>query len=197
VVTSRLIGRARVLQEVEACLAARRSLLLVGPAGSGKTAIIDEVRREGLVVVDPFAGITTPRAAALRRALDRGALVVGAARSLDPHAMGHVGRVSWRLERVYLRPLPPREITRIIRQALDSELRAGLTVERRWLADAVEAADGVPGRAVALASVAGARWRARGTLLPPRLALVCAWQDGITESGNCSNTGRRPGESSS
>jgi hypothetical protein len=170
-------------------------VLLVGPAGSGKTAIIEVVRREGLLVVDPFAGITTPRAAALRRALNRGALVLGAARSLDPHDMGHAGRVSWRFERVYLRPLPPREIVRIVRQALDHDLRAGLGVDRRWLSAAVQAADGLPGRAVALASVVGARWRQRGVLLPPRFALLIACQEAIGRG--FINTGQRPGESSS
>jgi hypothetical protein len=191
VTTSRLVGRASVLRNVEASLATRRSVLLVGPAGSGKTAIINEVRREGLVVVDPFASITSLRAAALRRALDHGAVVVGAARSLDPRAMGHVGRISWRFERIYLRPLRPRDIRRIIGQVLEAELAGRLTAERRWMS---EAADGLPGRAVALASVVAARWRARGTLLPPRLALVCARQD--RELGNCFNTtGQRSGES--
>ena len=195
---SRLIGRAAVLQEVKEHLAARRSVLLVGPAGSGKTAIIKEIRpAEGVLVVDPFARITTPRAAALRRALDRGATVLGAARSVNPSEMGHVGRVSWRLNRVYLRPLPPRDIRRILRGTLAAQVGPELPLARQWISEAVDTAEGLPGRAVALASVVAARWRKCGTLLLPRFALAIAWQDAMGQSGNYLNhAGDEPGESS-
>jgi L-alanine-DL-glutamate epimerase-like enolase superfamily enzyme len=111
---SSLPGRTQVVGDVLEFLDAGRNVLLVGPHGSGKTAIINVVRRESVLVVDPFAAMTTPRAAALRRALDHGA--------------------------------------------------------------------------VALASVAAARWRERGTVLPPRLALVIAWQDGIELDGTPEET---------
>lgn len=191
-----LVGRGRVVEDIRAYLDAGRSVLLVGPHGSGKTAIINVVRREGLLVVDPFAGMTTPRAAALRRALDRGALVVGAATSLDRADMGHVGRVAWRFERVYLRPLAPRAIARIIRTRLEAE--APLPLDRRWMREAVEASAGLPGRAVALASVVAAHWRERRAVLPARFALVVAWQNDLAGSFDRLNTtGLRPGESSS
>ena len=181
----RLIGRETVVHEAEAYLAARRSVLLVGPAGSGKTAVIGQIQREGLLVVDPFARITTPRAAALRRALDRGAIILGAARSLDRKEMGHVGRIAWRFDRVYLRPLPPRDILRIVRATLDGEGATDLAPDRQWRSEAIDVAAGLPGRAVALASVAALRWRQRGALVPPRFALVIAGQDASPPGQRC------------
>ena len=191
---SRLIGRTATLHEVEEYLAARRNVMLVGPAGSGKTAIIRDVHREGLLVVDPFAAITTPRAAALRRVLDRGALVIGATRSLDRCDMGHVGRVRWRFDRVYLRPLPPRDIRRILRHALAAYGAGELAPDAHWMSEAISAAGGLPGRAVALASVVAARWRERRTLVPPRFALVIAWQDSLPPPGDLVTPPRRPGD---
>jgi len=178
-VPSCLIGRENVVHEAEAYLSTRHSVLLVGPAGSGKTAVIGQIRREGLLVVDPFARITSPRAAALRRALDRGAVVLGAARGLDRKETGHVGRIAWRFDHVYLRPLSSSDILRIVRATLDGQGAANLWPDRHWLSEAIEVAAGLPGRAVALSSVAATRWRERGTLVPPRFALVIAWQDGL------------------
>jgi len=192
-----LLGRSRLVANVQALLYTGRSVLLVGPHGSGKTAIIDVVRRPGLVVVDPLVRITTPRAAALRRALDRGAVVLGAACTLDRAEMGHVGRVVWRLEPVYLRPLDRRSIVRIIEARLRGDTGAP-AVDRAWMREAVEVAAGVPGRAVALASAAATHWREREVILPPRLALVVAWQDGVTgQFGSFNTAGHRPGEPSS
>jgi hypothetical protein len=191
---SRLIGRATEFDEVEAYLAAHRNVLLIGPAGSGKTAIIRDVYREALLVVDPFAGITTPRAAALRRVLDRGALVIGAARSLERRDMGHVGRVRWRFDRVYLRPLPHRDIRRIIHDTLAAHGAGDLDPDPHWMSEAVSAAAGLPGRAVDLASVVAARWRERRTLVPPRFALVIAWQDNLPQPGHATTSTRRPGD---
>ena len=184
-----LVGREKVVDEAEAYLSARRSVLLIGPAGSGKTAVIGQIQREGVLVVDPFARITTPRAAALRRALDRGAVVVGAARSLDRKEAGHVGRIAWRFDRVYLRPLPPHDIRRIVRATLDGAGAADLAPGRHWMSEAIDVAAGLPGRAVALASAAAARWLQRGVLVPPRFAFVIAWQDGLELS---SPPARRP-----
>ena len=174
-----LLGREGVVEETKALLAAGRSVLVVGPAGCGKTALIGRVWQAGVLVVDPFAGLTTPRAAALRRALDRGAVVLGAARSIDRRAMGHVGRIAWRFQRVYLRPLGARDIRHLVRSTLDAEGAAGLAPDERWMAEATEVAAGLPGRAVSLAGVTAARWRREATLLPPRMALAIAWQDGL------------------
>jgi energy-coupling factor transporter ATP-binding protein EcfA2 len=185
------------VREVEALLDAGRSVLLVGPHGSGKSAVIRAVVRAGVMIEDPFAGVTTRRAATLRRALDRGAVLLGAASRLDAAALGHVGRFRWRLEHVYLRPLPPRAIAKIIRTSL---VAAGVQVspDRRWMAQAVSVAGGVPGRATALASRVALRWRQSATLLPPGMALAMAWQDDwIAYADHRNTTGRRPGESSS
>jgi len=51
-----LLGRASLLQEVEQLLAQGQSVLLVGPEGIGKTALIEPLRRPaGVTVIDPFA----------------------------------------------------------------------------------------------------------------------------------------------
>jgi hypothetical protein len=177
--TGALIGREQVVSDVETCLAAGRSVLLVGPEGSGKTAIIDAIRRPGLLVVDPFAGITSPRACAIRRALNRGAIVLAAARSLELHDMGHLGRIFWRLQMIRLRPLSGRDIARVVERPLEAPVETAVPVDRRWMAEAIDAAAGLPGRAVALASVVAARWQERRVALPPRFALVIARQDGL------------------
>lgn len=166
------------MQETKAFLSAGRSVLLVGPAGCGKTAVIGRVRREGVLVVDPFARLTRPRAAALRRALDCGAVVLGATRSFDHKEMGHVGRIAWRFQRVYLRPLDSHDIRHLVQATLD-EGAADLAPGEPWMAEATEVVAGLPGRAVSLATVTAARWRQQRTLLPPRMALVIAWQDGL------------------
>ena len=186
-----LIGREPVISDVETCLAAGRSVLLVGPEGSGKTAIIDVIRRPGLLVVDPFAGITSPRACAIRRALNRGAIVLGAARSLQPHDMGHVGRIFWQLQMIRLRPLSGRDIARVVRRTLAARLETPVPVGRTWIAEAIDAAAGLPGRAVALASIVAARWQERRVVLPPRFALVIAWQDGLVHHVDTATTGQR------
>ena len=171
-----LVGRSAVLAEVNALARAGRSVLLVGPAGSGKTAVIERVRRDGMLVVDPFEHISTPHAASLRRALDRGAVILAGARSLDRADMGHVGRVAWRLEPVWLRPLPARAILAILRARLPEATGPALQPGRQWFSDAVRAADGLPGRAVSIASMAVRRWRECGVIMAPRLALIAAWQ---------------------
>jgi hypothetical protein len=185
-----LVGRGPVLAEVDAHLADGRSVLLVGPSGSGKSAVIDAVGRPGLIVVDPFARITTPRACAIRRALDRGRLVAGAATSVERREMGHVGRIFWRLEIVYVRPLPSHQIRSVFTRLLLAG-DAAVPISRTWLAEAVEVANGLPGRAVSLASVVIARWRERRQILPPRFALAVAWQDALFQTGAAPLPGSR------
>jgi hypothetical protein len=194
----RLIGREAVIAEIEVCLAAGRSVLLVGPEGSGKTAIIEEVRRPGLLVVDPFARITSARASSLRRALNRGAIVLAAARSLERRDMGHVGRIFWRFRMIHLRPLSARQIARVLRRTLAARVETPVPVDRTWMAGAIDAATGLPGRAVALASVVAARWREGGVVVPPRFAFVIARQDGLVHLADVATTrGCGPGEPSS
>lgn len=179
--TRPLVGRASLIRDLDALLRDGQSVLLVGPEGSGKSAIIDALRRPGLLVVDPFAGITTPHACAIRRALNRRRVSLAATRSLEPRDMGHVGRIVWRFRMIRVRPLPSRDMTRIIQRALAAGPET-VPVDRRWMAEALDVAAGLPGRADALASVVATRWLERRMVLPPRFALVVAQQDALLHS---------------
>jgi ABC-type glutathione transport system ATPase component len=194
--TRPLIGRASLIGDVDALLRDGQSVLLIGPEGSGKSAIIDVLRRPGLVVVDPFAAITSPRACALRRALNRGAVVLAAARSTERRDMGHVGRIFWRFRMVRVRALSGRDIARILQRTL-ARGETAVPVGRKWIAEAVDVSAGLPGRAVALAAASAARWQERRAMVSPRFALVIARQDEIVHSLQVATRGARPGESSS
>jgi hypothetical protein len=191
-----LVGRASLIREVDALLRRGQSVLLVGPDGIGKTAVIGALERPEIVTVDPLAHVSSQRAAALRRAMDRGLVLLAAARTLDRGELGCVGRVLWRFRVVRVRPLAASSVARLVRLALGRHAEAGLPVPRNWIAHAVDAACGVPGRAQAIVDVASARWHERQQLLPPRLALVIAMQNAFIGSGT-PQAGVEPGEPSS
>lgn len=178
-----LIGRGALAARVSRLLDARRSVLLFGPPGVGKSAIVTAVSRPGLVVADPFEHVSSAAAARLRRVIERGGVVLAAARSRHAADLGAVRRLLWRMEAVRVLPLGARTVRTLVRGALTAGGVPPPAVPQAWLSDAVRVADGIPGRAVALASAAAKRWRAGGGLLPPRLALVVAWQDGLADVG--------------
>jgi len=172
-----VIGREEVVREVTGLLAQGRSVLLVGPPDCGKTALVEAVTRPGVLVVDPMERVSRPRAAALRRALDRGMVCLAAARTLERAELGCVGRVLWRLTVVRVRPLGPAAMRAII----EGELRRGgvppEAIVSRWIRKAVRVAAGRPGWGVGLAERAAARWRESRTIPPPGLALVEVLQE--------------------
>jgi hypothetical protein len=191
-----LVGRASLIREVDALLRRGQSVLLVGPDGIGKTAVIGALERPEVVTVDPLAHVSSQRAAALRRAMDRGLVLLAAARTLDRGELGCVGRVLWRFRVVRVRPLAASSVARLVRLALGRHGEAGLPMPRDWIAHAVDAASGMPGRALAIVDVACARWRERRQVLPPRLALVIAMQNALIGS-ETPQAGVEPGEPSS
>ena len=167
-----LVGRERLVARVAARLERGESVLLVGPAGIGKSALAAALARPGVVVVDPFERISTRRAGRLRRALDRGAPVLGAGRSPRLDALGRAGRIAWRLAVVRVPPLPAPAMREVIRRALDAGTEGRAAPPARWLAEAARAARGRPGHGVALAGAAAAAWRRDGRWPAPRVALV-------------------------
>jgi ABC-type branched-subunit amino acid transport system ATPase component len=76
-----LLGRRALLGSVRQLLVDGKSVLLVGPAGIGKTALIRCLTPNGVMVIDPFERVSAHRAARVRRGMERGTLVVGAART--------------------------------------------------------------------------------------------------------------------
>ena len=177
--THRLIGRAALVARVDRLLDARRSVLLFGPPGIGKSAIVAAVSRPGLVVADPFESVSRQLAARLRRVMGADGIVLAAGRSEQASDLGAVRRVLWRMEAVRIEPLNARDIRTLLRAELTRGGVARTAVLNSWLSDAVKVVDGVPGRALAVARAAAMRWRAGRSLLPPRLALVVSWQDGL------------------
>lgn len=97
-----LVGRAELLHAVAERLAAGHSVLLTGPTGIGKSALIQALETPGLTTIDPFERVTPARAARLRRSLDRGAVCVAAASARDRRAIGAAGRILWRFTTVQL-----------------------------------------------------------------------------------------------
>jgi hypothetical protein len=182
--TRGLIGRTALVARVNSLLDARRSVLLFGPPGVGKSAIVAAVSRPGLVVADPFERVSRPVAARLRRVMEAGGIVLAAGRSARAADLGAVRRLLWRMEAVRLEPLGARDISSLLRAALKVGGVPRTAVPQSWLSDAVKVVEGVPGRAMAVASVVAPRWRAGRGLLPPRLALVMAWQDGLADEGH-------------
>jgi hypothetical protein len=175
-----VIGRDELLRDVRAHLAHGRSVLLVGPPGVGKTAIVDRAATSDLLVIDPFEHVGSVAAARIRRAMDCGHIVLAAARTRDRHAIGAVGRILWRLTMVRVRPLTAHETCLIV----EARVREARLVDHpptdAWLHEAAIEAGGLPGHAHQLADAAIARYQRTGRWCAPGFALAMAhaeiWQ---------------------
>lgn len=91
---------------------------------------------------------------------------------------------------VEFRPALARLVERASRIEAASDLAAN--VDRRWIAEAVHVAEGVPGRALTIVAGAEAGWRDRGVLLSPRLALIVAAHQNMVEPCGCRRRGQEP-----
>lgn len=156
--STELLGRDALVREVTGHLRAGRSVLLYGPEAIGKSAIIAALGRGDAVVVDPFEHVTRQGAATIRRALDHGAVYVGATRAPSGRALGAVGRILWRFSMIRVRELPDPLLSRIVvrdcRRAVDEE------PEAVWIREVVSLARGRPGFASAMVRFA-ADWHHR------------------------------------
>lgn len=177
--TTELLGRDAVIRQVDRDLDAGRSVLLFGPESIGKSAIIAAVARAGVQVIDPFEGITRRQASRMRRALDRGAVYLGAARVARGPELGAVGRILWRFSLVRVRELPDAVMRRVVLGEL--EPCGGLPDEAgaAWVREIVALARGRPGFAVAMARFA-ADWRgAHGYLAAPAFAFAAVREEAV------------------
>jgi hypothetical protein len=172
-----LLGRDALIDQVRESVAAGRSVLLFGPEGIGKSAVIGAVARDGLVIVDPFEHITIQQACRMRRALDRGAVYLGAARVARGRALGAVGRIMWRFSTVRVRELPDPIIQRIVTREVRGRGEADAKPETAWLHEVATLARGRPGFATDMARFAAGWKRQRGYLPMPALAFAATRQD--------------------
>jgi hypothetical protein len=176
-----LIGRTELISDVIRAVEAGTSVLLVGPSGVGKTAVVQTVcSGAAATIVDPFEHISRIHAARLRRRLDRNGVIVGAARDLDRGTLGAVGRILWRFDIRRVRPLSAVDIRALLRREL-TERQPEMSIPKEWLRELGHRTKGLPGRAIALASATAAYWDRRHALPTPEWtiteALVAGFRD--------------------
>jgi hypothetical protein len=139
-------------------------VLLVGPAGIGKSALIRSLTLKDLLVVDPFERLSVHRAARVRRAMGRGTMVVGAAQSLNRASLGKVGRIMWMFTTLRVPPLPAASMRRLLMHACTTARIPASLVTSGWTRDVAKMARGRPG--VALKIVQHAATMRDGRRLP-------------------------------
>lgn len=159
-----LLGRRSLLKTIEQLLVCRRSVLLVGPADIGKSALIQSLSLNDVMVIDPFERISAHRAARIRRAMDRGLAVIGAARNLHRASLGRVGRIIWRFTTVRVPRLPGASMRRLVQNACALERIPANLITSDWLRAVTNVAQGRPG--VGLIIVQHAAAIREGTRLP-------------------------------
>jgi hypothetical protein len=167
-----LRGRFAELEAVTHHLINGRSVLLVGPDDIGKSAIASAITVPGVTRRDPLASVTRKDAHHLRLSLDRGAVVLATSRTSSAKAIGAVRRILWRFRILTVRPLPAVAIRLVLRDVLTDDESLLRQVPARWWTEAIDAADGKPGYAVAIARTALKEWATRGRIASPGLAII-------------------------
>ena len=169
--TGAILGRDAELEQVSALLGAGRSVLLYGPEGVGKSALVESVRTPALTVLDPWLRASPFRAAEIRRALNRGAVYLAATRTTPGPSLGAVGRILGRFTLVRVRELPTAVIRDIIVRALTQPTPP---FDLAWIAEMATLARGRPGVAVSMADFVNDWQKQRGYLPLPPLAYAAA-----------------------
>ncbi|MBI3492158.1 MAG: hypothetical protein HY047_10305 [Acidobacteria bacterium] len=167
-----LVGRGPILEVVADYLTAGRSVLLIGPTGIGKSALIQALATPRLTIFDPFERVTRARAARLRRSLNRGEVCLAAASARDRRLIGAVGRVLWRFTTIRVPPLASTAIRTIIHERFQADGCDAGRLDREWVRKAIVEARGRPGYAVAMATRAARDLRAGVSPADPRLMVL-------------------------
>jgi hypothetical protein len=162
---SSLVARDTLVDDVGARLTRGTNVLLVGPRGVGKSAIIDVLSASlpSVERLDPLERISRAHASRLRVHLDHGATIVAAAETLDRRRLGTVGRILWRFQVVRVPPLPRAAMTLVIRRALPAAI-AEMAGADAWIAALASHANGLPGIGLAFATSGLSYWRRLGVL---------------------------------
>ena len=169
---STLLGRRPLLRIIEDLVLQQRNVLLTGPAGIGKTALLEAFRCDGLLIVDPFEHVSTQRAWRIRRAMKRGAICLAATRSLERAHLGCVGRIFWRFDMVRVPPLSRAWIRRLIVHECRTLGISAHLVTAEWMRRAVELAQGRPGVALAIVRAVARMHRGASPLATPGAAYL-------------------------
>jgi hypothetical protein len=161
-----------VLAEVRGYLARDYNVLLLGPRDVGKTAVIRALRLDGIMVLDPFMGVTPRLAGSIRRAMDRGVQCVAATRTVNRAEMGAVRRLAFRFTTVRVPPLTARWMPRILQAEYAAQGWDAGMVPSAWTEETVRLVHGLPGLAIAVVRAAAELQAQTGRLPSPRRALV-------------------------
>lgn len=167
-----LVGRTQLTRAVADLLAQERNVLLFGPSGIGKSALIRAVAAREVMVVDPFERVSAQRAARIRRSMDRGAFWIGAAQTLDRRRLGRVGRIAWRFTAIRVPPLSDTWMRRLITRACSS---AGIPIDlvtAEWLRAILNIAQGRPGAGLTIVEQTCRMYAGERQLPPPVTAYL-------------------------
>jgi len=167
-----LRGRANVVHAVNAQLRSGQSVLLVGPEAVGKSAIATAVARPDVLLLDPLQKIGRQLARTLRYRLDSGHVAVATARTRPPGRIAGVGRILWRFRTIHVPPVPAAVIRQIIRDTFRHEGPGGAELPESWWRDAIAAANGRPGYAVAIARDTARTLAKSGLWRAPKLIVI-------------------------
>jgi hypothetical protein len=172
VASMRLAGRDHLVAEIGALLDRGHHILVYGPAGVGKSALLEAVTPSGALVLDPFEHVTPHAAATIRLVMDRGRQCLAAARSLDRQLLGAVRRIAWRFTTVRVPPLSDRWMRHVV---TDACARAHLPTDATagpWTGSVVRQSHGRPGLALAIVREAAGIRAIRGALPSPATAAI-------------------------
>lgn len=167
-----LIGRGALLAEIRALLREGRSVLLVGPEHIGKTAIVEAVAVGDVTILDPFEHVSARQGARVRAAMDRGAVFLAAARSLDRRRLGCVGRIAFRFHTMRVPPLPAASMRRLVADRCAAASIPDSAATPDWVNGVIRMAHGRPGVALAIVDEAARVWARRARLPLPAAAYV-------------------------
>lgn len=186
-----LIGREDLLARLSDLVRDGHHVLLWGPRGIGKSALIAALHPRSARVIDPLEHMHSHAAAQVLRAMDRGAQFVAASRSLDRAQLGAVRRFAWRFTTVRVPVLARLAMRRVVvRECGLAHIPVGLATDQ-WVRATVRIAKGSPGAAIALVRAAADRCTSTGHLPAPAAAQIEARirQEGFT-GRQCSSAHR-------
>ena len=177
-----LFGRDELLARLNGLVEAGDDVLLWGPRGVGKTALIAALHPHHATIIDPFEHMHSWHAARVLRAMDRGTQFVAASRSLDRALLGAVRRFAWRFTTVRVPVLTRVWMRRVVVRECQLNRIPMSRVTDAWVRAAVRLAKGCPGAAIALVRVAAERHALTGNLPSPIAAQIEARvrQEGFT-----------------